>query len=54
MSTTTAAASIGAMFTDVSVLVAAVVTGTLGIAIALLGVGYGYRLAQRRITGKRF
>lgn len=47
-------ALLGDTFSDVGTVIAYVVPAVVGIAVALLGLGYGYRLIKRKITGGKF
>jgi len=42
------------VFADVGTVIGTVIPLVVGVAVALLGLGYGYRLIQRKITGKKF
>jgi len=42
------------VFTDVGVVLAFVIGAILSAVVALLGLGYGFRLVKRYITGKKF
>lgn len=51
-------ASASSLFTaalgDIGTLVALVVAGVLGIAVGLIGLGYGYRKIKGHVTGRKF
>jgi len=47
-------ASITQMFTDVGTVFALVIPAVLGVAVALIGLGYAYRAIKRHLTGKKF
>lgn len=41
-------------FTDVGTVIAFVIPAIIVVAVALLGLGYGYRLLKRHVTGRKF
>jgi len=51
-------ASASSLFTgaisDVGTLVSLVVAAVLGIAVGLIGLGYGYRKIKAHVTGRKF
>lgn len=41
-------------FTDVGTVIAFVIPTIIGVAIALVGLGYGWRLLKKYVTGRKF
>jgi len=41
-------------FTDVGTVIAFVIPAIIGVAVALVGLGYGWRLLKKYVTGKKF
>jgi len=53
-STSTAATQLATMFTDTGTLVGIVIAAVVAGAIALMGLGFGFRHLKKYITGKKF
>jgi len=53
-STSTAATQLATMFTDTGTLIGIVIAAVLTGAIALVGLGFGWRHLTKRVTGKKF
>jgi len=41
-------------FADIGTVIAFVIPAIIAVAVALLGLGYGYRLLKRHVTGGKF
>jgi len=52
--TTTAVTATNGLILDVSLIIAGVVTGILGLLAALMGLGWGVKSFRKYITGKKF
>ena len=53
-STASTTAVLTTTFSDVGTVIAFVIPAIIVVAVALLGLGYGYRLLKRHITGGKF
>jgi hypothetical protein len=47
-------ADLATLFTNTGIVVAVTITATLAGAVALVGLGFGWRHLTKRITGKKF
>jgi len=45
---------ISTMFTDIGTVMGVVIGAVLAVAVALLGLGFGYRKVKRYVTGNKF